>query len=402
MCAVLSTPAYAGDRERGGEDTGVTDALAARLDRAVRAHGSDAKLQDATPTRIRIVLHVLSGPGGEGDIDDATIASQMAALDAAYADAGFRFDLAQVRRHRDSPYFAGGCFPTTESGLRMKSELAVEPARFVNVYTCRLAPPFLVGYGTLPNEFAEDDARHGIVLDYGTLPGGTPPTDLGHTLVHEMGHYLGLLHTFQGGCADPGDDVADTPAEAGPAFGCPVGRDTCASAGADPVANYMDYSDDACTSTFTPLQAQRMRALAAALRPRLVDATFAIGPGITGNWYDAAQPGHGFSVEVLDDGRMLVEWFVFGPDGGADWIIATGPYAGNRAVLPAWRQVGPGGRFPPRFDATRVQPQPWGTLTLEFGDCGNAQVSWQSTDPRYGAGALSLTRLTKPAGISCP
>jgi len=127
-----------------------------------------------------------------------------------------------------------------------------------------------------------------------------------------------------------------------------------------------------------------------------------ITPGFTGNWFDTAQSGHGFSIEVLAGNQMLAEWYVFGPDGGQVWLVATGPIAGNSATLQAFLPMGNGGRFPPNFDPAQLKNQAWGTITFTFDDCNSGQVSWQPTLTGYSAGSLPIERLTTPAGLSCP
>jgi hypothetical protein len=94
------------------------------------------------------------------------------------------------------------------------------------------------------------------------------PYNLGATLVHEVGHWLGLEHTFEGGCSQTNDGVGDTPAIREPTSGCPLSRrDTCPNMpGADQFENYMDYSDDRCMNLFTRGQIERMVASYEGLR----------------------------------------------------------------------------------------------------------------------------------------
>ena len=141
----------------------------------------------------------------------------------------------------------------------MKQKLHQGDGATLNVYTSAPTDGAL-GWATFPWEYASKPKHDGIVLHFESLPGGGfKEYNLGRTLVHEVGHWLGLYHTFQGGCFT-GDEVDDTPPEKRPSYGCPaVAPDSCPNdEGLDPIHNFMDYSDDVCLTDFSHGQAERI------------------------------------------------------------------------------------------------------------------------------------------------
>jgi hypothetical protein len=207
---------------------------------------------------IPVYAHVINKGTGisNGDIPDSMIADQIAVLNAAYANTPFRFTLAQTTRTTNSTWYTAG--PDTAAEAAMKSALRKGTADDLNMY---ISSPGggLLGWATFPNWYAGNPSDDGVVLLNTSLPGGTAaPYNLGDTGTHEVGHWLGLYHTFQGGCQKSNDYVSDTPAEQSAAYGCPTGRDTCRETGLDPITNFMDYTDDYCMDRFSAGQVARM------------------------------------------------------------------------------------------------------------------------------------------------
>jgi pregnancy-associated plasma protein-A len=258
------------------------DAVQAKI-----ARGGGLKANPNFSVTIPIAFHVLTC-NGQGNVPQSQIDAQVRELNSAYRGTGFKFTLASVDRTENCQWFSNLTGPGVEK--KMKQALAIDPTHRLNVYTADLGHN-LLGWAYFPQSFAESDPMSGVVFHYGTLPGAfLSPYNLGGTLDHESGHYLGLYHTFQGGCTAPGDYIDDTPFEASPAFGCPVGRNTCAQPGDDPIHDYMDYTDDACYSLFTAGQAVRMQTITQLYRPGLFGSSGTV----------AARAPMGLAQEAVD------------------------------------------------------------------------------------------------------
>jgi len=128
-----------------------------------------------------------------------------------------------------------------------------------------------------------------------------------------------------------------------------------------------------------------------------------ITAGFTGAWYDPNQSGQGLFVEVLTENRLLAYWFTFTPDGTQQaWFGGVGSIIANQAVI--YADQGQGGRWIPGFDPTAYSRRLWGTLAFTFTDCNHGRVDFTGNgiDSPWGENQMDLTRLTQPAGLSCP
>jgi hypothetical protein len=233
------------------DDSGWTTARTSGLELRIPVHVHvihDDDEHGATERQVRRQLEVLEDAYAGGQSEDA-------------AATNFSFRLATFERVRNDYWYHATI--DSRADRRMRRQLHQGDASELNLYV--LSPRAsdsqgtVLGWSSAPWQVADTPALDGVTVHEGSLPGGDLLFyDRGDTAVHEVGHWLGLLHTFEGGCSEPNDLVEDTPAEAVPSSTCEADKDTCSLDGLDPVHNFMDYAEDACMDMFTPGQVARM------------------------------------------------------------------------------------------------------------------------------------------------
>ncbi|KAJ5738246.1 Extracellular metalloprotease [Penicillium malachiteum] len=238
------------------------------------------------PIEIETWFHIVSTQANRDQVTDYMINSQLSILQDSYADAGIKYQLQGVTRHVNNLWAKDGDDIAMKTALRkgtyrtlnvyFQTDLQASPGQSGRVSTSRGASATsdltssVLGFCTLPDPSIngtsprESYVKDGCNILAKTMPGGS--LDLynrGGTAIHEIGHWNGLLHTFQGESCDasnPGDYIADTPQQSTPTDGCPARKDSCPdSPGLDAVHDFMDYSSDVCYEMFTAGQMKRMR-----------------------------------------------------------------------------------------------------------------------------------------------
>ncbi|TKA63713.1 hypothetical protein B0A49_06660 [Cryomyces minteri] len=234
---------------------------------ASRSNAKKIASRATTTITVDTYFHVVTKASNQGTVTAKMVSDQLTALNAAYGANNIKFNLKNTTYTVNDAWAMGN----STNDAAMKKALRQGTYAALNIYFQTDLYGNILGQCTLPANVGSNPSPSVYVSDgcnvqAATMPGGNiAGYNLGKTAVHEAGHWLGLLHTFEGySCSGNGDFIADTPQESTSTDGCPAkpAKDSCASvAGVDPIHNYMDYSTDACYTNFTPGQGQRMQTM---------------------------------------------------------------------------------------------------------------------------------------------
>lgn len=266
--------------------------------------------------QIPVAIHVVGPVANQAITDTAPLFAQIDVLNAAYDVFDIQFVLQSIHWVNKSEWNEIGRGMPAE--VSMKETLHLPTEEILNLYVCNTLG--YIGWAYFPHALPEGSPLDGVVVSWAVLPQGKAPFEEGDTAVHETGHFLGLLHTFQVDCSGT-DQIDDTPAHLANYGRPPITTDTCPDhPGFDPVHNFMNYVDDAWMSEFTVGQRLAVVAICEALRPIMVAKRYlwADYPWIEGNWRTVPRLGW------INDGAYPWHWH---PEQGWWWTKSESPQA---------------------------------------------------------------------------
>lgn len=264
----------------------------ATLDTELRLNMGNKKSLAGLPYVLPVVVHIIHNNGLE-NIPDAQVVAAIEHMNQAFAHESYyaqqgdgtntQIQFCLARRNPDGQLTNGitrTVSPLTDmvpeaQDLALKDLVRWDPTQYINIWvvasiTSASAGAGVAGYAYLASSHGEPN--DGVVCEAGTF--GVDAAQEG-VLIHEMGHYLNLYHTFEGGCGNgdclsDGDQVCDTPPDQSIHTACPYNSCNTDTDDAstnnpfnsdvdDPTENFMDYSPFGCYRNFTVGQSERMQ-----------------------------------------------------------------------------------------------------------------------------------------------